>query len=98
MREASGTQARDRIVVAVGACAWIAIAVAFFRAWPWATAIFTAELVGLGFSVRYTLRRPLERRRLGYAVIIAVSVVLLASVLVLVWALVMASASSLAPP
>ena len=77
------TQARDRIVVALGACAWIAIAVLFFRAWLGATGLFAAELVGLGLSVYFTRRRPADRRRLGYVAIIAVSAVLVTTILIL---------------
>ena len=89
---------RDVVVLAAGACAWIWIALAFGRTWPAATVVFATELTALGLSVHYTERRPANRRRLGYAAIIASSVVLLASVLVLVWALLMASLSTLTPP
>ena len=89
---------RNLIALAAGVCAWIWIALAFGRTWPAATAVFAAELTALGLSVRYTERQPANRRRLGYAAIIASSIVLLVSVFVLVWALTMASLSTLTPP
>ena len=90
--------AKRLIVLAAGACAWIWIALAFGRTWPAATVVFATELTALGLSVHYTARQPTDRRRIGCAAIIASSVVLLASVLVLVWALLMASLSTPTPP